>query len=243
LPLRKSKGRKDCIFVITQSFDDIKILQKIQQALGFGKRYTQSKTQKTARYIVQDQKNIGLLILLFNGNIVLSTRKERFLVFVSAFNQLVEKSNLRKKNVQPKAIVKPKHQSPIPTLKDAWFSGLTDSEGCFYAYGSQKHIGFRIGFSLHQKGLANKFILEHYSQLFTVGAVRSHFYAENWGKGCIEGFKSCLKLLPYFDKFSLQSKKAYAFNFCSCAKARENGKKFVKRYLKEITRLLKKEQS
>ena len=74
-----SKTKNSLQFVITQSTEDIKILDYIKDNLGFGKVINQG--ERTSRFIVQDLKNLHLLILLFNGNIILPTRKNKFKEF------------------------------------------------------------------------------------------------------------------------------------------------------------------
>ena len=75
-----TKRNKEMQFVITQSTDDVDILHLIVEQLGFGKVIKQGK--RTSRFIVQDLYNMHLLILLFNGNLVLPTRKKMFKTFL-----------------------------------------------------------------------------------------------------------------------------------------------------------------
>lgn len=86
--------RGDLAFVITQSTTDIQILNYIKDNLGFGKVIKQSKKQNTHRFVIQDNKNLYLICLLFNGNMVFPTRKARFLTFLSFFNEKRLKQNL-----------------------------------------------------------------------------------------------------------------------------------------------------
>ena len=109
--------RGDLSFVITQSTIDIQSLNYIKDNLGFGKVIKQSVKQNTQRYIVQDVKNLILVCLLFNGNMVFPTRNARFTTFLSSFNE-----KLLKKNIP---IIQPIHTCILPTLKDGWISGIT----------------------------------------------------------------------------------------------------------------------
>lgn len=86
--------RGDLSFVVTQSTTDIQSLNYIKDNLGFGKVIKQSIKQNTHRFVIQDTKNIFLICLLFNGNIVFPTRKARFLTFLSSFNEKLLKKNL-----------------------------------------------------------------------------------------------------------------------------------------------------
>jgi LAGLIDADG endonuclease len=78
--------RGDLQIIISQSTFNVKVLYYIKNNLGFGKVIQQSKSNKTHRYIVQDMKNLSLISLIFNGNMVFFTRNARFLIFLSAFN-------------------------------------------------------------------------------------------------------------------------------------------------------------
>lgn len=93
--------RGDLSFVITQSTVDVQILNYIRDNLGpsfsflsfpflirssfgmksFGKVIMQSKKSNTHRFIIQDLKNLHLICLLFNGNMVFPSRQARFLTF------------------------------------------------------------------------------------------------------------------------------------------------------------------
>ncbi|OTA49161.1 hypothetical protein K449DRAFT_317739, partial [Hypoxylon sp. EC38] len=53
------------VFVITQGNVDIKVLEYIKETLGFGKVIPQSAN--TSRYVIQNKKEIELIIHLFNG--------------------------------------------------------------------------------------------------------------------------------------------------------------------------------
>lgn len=80
-------------FVVTQSTEGIKILNFIQNTLGFGKVIKQGI--RTSRFIVQDINNIYLLILLFNGNLILPSRKLKFRTFLDNFNNKISKGKIK----------------------------------------------------------------------------------------------------------------------------------------------------
>lgn len=103
--------RGDLAFVITQSTTDVKSLYYIRETLGFGTVIKQSVKQNTHRFVIQDIKNLYLICLLFNGNMVFPTRKARFLTFLSAFNEKLLKKNLN--------TITPLDTYVIPSLKDA----------------------------------------------------------------------------------------------------------------------------
>jgi cytochrome c oxidase subunit 1 len=81
--------------VITQSTTDVDTLYYIKDNLGFGKVIKQSIKQNTHRFVLQDIKNIYLICLLFNGNMVFPTRKARFLTFLTNLNEKLLKYKKR----------------------------------------------------------------------------------------------------------------------------------------------------
>jgi hypothetical protein len=66
---------------------DVQVLHYIQSILGFGHVIKQG--EDTSRFIVQDKVGLSLIILLFNGNIVLPSKLNSFKAFLIAFNNLV----------------------------------------------------------------------------------------------------------------------------------------------------------
>jgi hypothetical protein len=97
-------------FVITQSTSDVASLYYIKDNLGFGKVISQSTKQKTHRFIIQDYKNLYLICLLFNGNMVFPTRNGRFITFLSSFNEKVIKNKEK--------LILPLYNTVLPSLND-----------------------------------------------------------------------------------------------------------------------------
>ena len=191
-------------FVVTQSSLDLDILNYIRDNLGFGKVIKQSIKQNTHRFIVQDIKNIHLICLLFNGNMVFPTRNARFLTFLSSFNERLIRKNLK--------TITPLDTCVLPSLQDGWLSGITDggAAGSFTCSLLSSSSAFRYRFILTQKWEANKYVLEHILKIFKEysieGSVVSH-HAENVWEVRINGLKNCQGLFIYFDNFNLLSKK------------------------------------
>jgi len=102
--------RGDLSFVVVQSTNDVQILNYIKDTLGFGRVVVQSSKLKTHRFIVSDMKNLFIICLLFNGNMVFPTRNARFLTFLSSFNE-----KLLKLNHNP---ISPLIDCVTPTLQD-----------------------------------------------------------------------------------------------------------------------------
>ena len=194
--------RGDLSFVVTQSSLDLDILNYIRDNLGFGKVIKQSIKQNTHRFIVQDIKNIHLICLLFNGNMVFPTRNARFLTFLSSFNERLIRKNLK--------TITPLDTCVLPSLQDGWLSGITDGEGSFTCSLLSSSSAFRYRFILTQKWEANKYVLEHILKILKEysieGSVVSH-HAENVWEVRINGLKNCQGLFIYFDNFNLLSKK------------------------------------
>ena len=205
--------RGDLSFVVTQSTTDIQSLNYIKDNLGFGKVIKQSIKQNTHRFVIQDTKNIFLICLLFNGNIVFPTRKARFLTFLSSFNEKLLKKNL--------TTIFPLDTCVTPSLNDGWISGITDGEGCFTCSLLSNSSAYRFRYILTQKWEANKHVLEHIMNLFFPSAGRPFGSKDGFlTKGCVvphsapgvwelrvNGVKNCLGLFPYFDEYSFITKK------------------------------------
>ena len=194
--------RGDLSFVITQSTMDVKSLYYIKDNLGFGKVIKQSVKQNTHRFVIQDIRNLYLICLLFNGNMVFPTRNARFLTFLSSFNEKLLKKNF--------TTIAHSDVCSIPSLKDGWLSGITDGEGCFTCSLLSNSPSYRFRYILTQKWDANKDVLEHLSTILSeylaIGAVVPHSASDVWELR-INGVKNCKGLFTYFDEYSLITKK------------------------------------
>jgi len=115
--------------------------------LGFGKVIQQSVKQKTHRFIVQDIKNLFLICLIFNGNMVFPTRNARFLTFLSIFNEKLLKTNLRKLKLKLEPI-NMMNTLVLPSLKDDWVAGIIEGEGSFTVFILSNSSAFRFRYIL-----------------------------------------------------------------------------------------------
>jgi len=194
--------RGDLAFVITQSTTDVRSLNYIKDNICFGKVIKQSVKQNTHRFIIQDIKNLYLICLLFNGNMVFPTRKARFLTFLCSLNEKLLKKNL--------ATITPLDVCVTPSLKDGWLSGITDGEGCFTCSILSNNSGYRFRYILTQKWEVNKYILEHVLSLLDTylveGCVVPHSVNNVWELR-VNGVKNCKGLFKYFDEYMLITKK------------------------------------
>ena len=184
-------NRGDLSFVITQSTSDIQVLYFIVETLGFGKVIRQSAT--TSRFSVQNKKEIELIVSLFNGNLILPSKKKSFELFLLAFNSWGSQGKLRLDEVE---LI---NSEILPSLNDSWLAGFTDAEGCFSCSFLANSNAFRIRYQIAQKGMINLPVLQHLAIIFEKGKVLPHFVADV-NEFIIVGLKSCESVFSYFDK-------------------------------------------
>lgn len=203
------------MFVITQSSEDIPILEYIQQNLSFGKIIKHGK--RTHRFVVQSILEIYMILLIFNGNIILPTRQKNFLTFLNSFNCSMTKKCID--NLDFYSIIPPKGQSKhiYPSNMNNWIAGFTDAEGCFTISFFKKVPCIR--YILSHSGETNLPILNHFIDLFKSGTIQPHSIQSNYSY-VLSGIKNCFRIHDYFQKFPLKSKKRWSYkkwqylNFC-----------------------------
>lgn len=204
------KGRPT--FVITQK--EKQVLLDIQKVLGFG---IVREYKSFSRFYVLDKKNIYLLTLLFNGNLVLQHRNSQLAYWIKALNNSpsLASQRLDSQFVQIKFIDK----LIQPTIHDAWLSGFTDAEGCFNVKIDRRSntvTGFRVmlRFILDQKN--SEYLFLHIREIFGYGSISSR------DRGCcfpkngvyryqVTSFKGLIPIRNYFLLFPLKSKKRLSF--------------------------------
>jgi len=194
-------NRGDLAFVITQATNDKQILEYIKEVLGFGKVIPQSAI--TSRYVTQNKREIDIIISIFNGNIILPSRQQKFAIFIEGFNIWAIKGKIR---LDP---VELKNRFILPTLNNAWLAGFTDGEGCFTCSIHDKK-GFSFNFNISQKWESNIKILEYFCTLFKGGIVSKH-HQENTYEFRIGGLNNCKEVFPYFDNYTLYTKKSLSY--------------------------------
>lgn len=189
-------SRGTAIFVITQYTGDIKILQYIQQTLGFGRVIKQGP--RTSRFVVEDISSVSLLPALFNGNLVLPLKQASFAQFLEAFNN--------RSNAPVVAFIS---TLVTPTLNDYWLCGITDAEGCFTCSLLGNSKAYRFRFMLAQLGAINLPVLAHLTTLIG-GVVRPHTAVEV-NELTVNGVRNMTRVFDYFDSHQLLSKKAKSY--------------------------------
>lgn len=193
--------RGDLAFVVTQSTSDIGVLHYIKETLNFGKVISQSV--KTSRYVTQSKREIEIIISLFNGNVVLPTRQIKIENFILGFNLWADKGAIRLDSVIPiKNLI-------LPNLNNSWLAGFTDAEGCFTCSIGEKK-GFSFNYSIAQKGESNLVILKELSVVFKAGIVSSHHVKDVY-EYRISGVRNCPNIFPYFDEYTLLTKKSVSY--------------------------------
>jgi Cytochrome C and Quinol oxidase polypeptide I/LAGLIDADG endonuclease len=174
--------RGDLSFVVTQGTPNIQVLHHIQNVLGFGSVVKQGP--RTHRFSVYQLAHLKALILLFNGNIVLPTRKPRFNAFINQYNVKCALNPIpyRKAKV-------------LPSLYDNWLLGFTEAEGCFTVSSSTKSAQY----TLSQKGVENLPVFSHIMLLFGVGHIEGHHKKASYSL-IISGCSALGAIYAYFDR-------------------------------------------
>jgi len=175
----------------------------IKDTFKFGRVIKQGKL--TYRFIVEQKLLIQLIVLIFNGNMVLPSRIKRFNKFLDIYNKKAIKGKIL---VKPIEFVIPKNE---PSLRNAWLSGFTDSEGCF-SITIRKTTGFSIRFILSQKHEENLTLLSKLILLLNVGQIENHYKKDNFSY-IVSGLKNCSKIIEsnYFEQFPLKTNKKNSY--------------------------------
>lgn len=140
------------------------------------------------RQIVNKKEDIFLLLHLFNGNIILPTRKIQFHRFLTTYNGLT-------------CVIPPINYltgSFQPSLEDLWLLGFTEAEGCFTISFLSNNIAYRTRYILSQKEDINLPILSYLIKQFGVGVIESHHQKENYSY-IVSGLNNVIQIYFYFD--------------------------------------------
>ncbi|KAM9967969.1 hypothetical protein ACTFIW_000505 (mitochondrion) [Dictyostelium discoideum] len=200
-------NRNDLMFIVTQGIDNLDVLNEIKDTFGFGVLTNQGKSKRVWRFVVQDLVNIELIILLFNGNIILPKRQVRFRNFIEQYNVKT------KKGIRFEKIEEIKRKL-VPSLNTAWISGFTDSEGCFtISIINQEKL--RIKYIISQKGEENISKLSKLIELFETGVIEAHNSQKQNYSYIVVGLKNITtKFLTkkYFETYPLKTTKKMSYN-------------------------------
>lgn len=192
--------RGELSFIITQGAANKELLLHIQRTLHMGSVILQGK--RVYRFIVYKRAHIELLIHLFNGNLVLPSRKIQLCRFLAAFNAkpLGALGGQAFKAVRASsALITYQGSSKFPSQDTQWLLGFTEAEGCFTISLLSNSKAYRTRFILSQKGDVNLPVLSHLISVFQTGAIEGHSKKDNFSF-VVSGLKNVLKLYDYFDK-------------------------------------------
>jgi hypothetical protein len=107
-------------FSIGLSQKDFAVLEYIEKELGFGNILPDDSGYRTAcNFRIWNKEHLGIIIEIFNGNIVLDKVQKRFELFVNAYNK------------RYKTTVVIKKRTKVLDLNNPWFSGFTDAGRLF----------------------------------------------------------------------------------------------------------------
>lgn len=130
--------RGDLQFVITQGVNNLYILYRIKDFLGYGRVVKQAV--KIFRFIIQDIFYLEKIIELLNGNLILKKKRKQLERFILSYNKFYNKNIIYKENL-----------NNFNLLDNAWLCGFTDGDGCFNIVYNQVSKRFDIRFILSQK--------------------------------------------------------------------------------------------
>ena len=210
------KGRPT--FVLCQK--EGAILYHIQSVLGFGKV---RQSGKYYRYSVTNLKEILILCVLFNGNLVLPyriTQLGRWIININA--SLINdksQSDAKHRGLQPhfNFIAEIEHiVAPVtPTLTDAWISGFTDAEGTFNVIviarpDSATGYRVRVRFFIDQKNALAELL--NIRNLFGFGRVKLRNETDAVYRYSNDSLIGQQSICDYFKSFPLKTKKGASFD-------------------------------
>jgi len=178
-------NRRELSFILTQGILNVNLLYLIQNKLKMGHVIKQGP--RVYRLVINKKEDLRLIILLFNGNILLPSRKTQFNLFLIAYNQ---------KNVPIDYII----NNSIISLDNPWLLGFTEAEGCFTISLLTNSLAYRTRFILTQKGDINVPILSSLILLFNTGHLEAHSKKDNFSF-IVPGLSNVELIYNYFDKF------------------------------------------
>lgn len=179
--------RNELSFILIQGAANKIILENIWNQLSLGHIIKQNL--RVYRLIIQKKIEIELILYLFNGNIVLPSRKIQFEKFYTVF---VNKNNLFLNNYQ--------NNRNFPSADNAWLLGFVEAEGCFTVSLLSNSNAFRTRFVISQKGDINLPVLSQLILIFNTGFVDGHHVKDNYNF-TVSGLTNIVKIYFYFDKY------------------------------------------
>lgn len=189
-------NRNELSFILIQGNLNLPLLTYIQNNLHMGNIIKQGP--RVHRLIINKKEHIKLIILLFNGNILLPSRKTQFNKFLIAFNN---------KTDHPIEYI---FNSSHISLSNPWLLGFTEAEGCFSISFLKNSVAFHTRFIISQKGDTNVPLLSQLILLFNVGYIEAHSNKDNYSY-IVNGLNNVQKLYHYFDQFEFVGIKGQSY--------------------------------
>lgn len=193
--------RNELSFILVQGTLNLGVLQQIRDTLNMGQIIKQGP--RVYRQIIQKKEYIRQIILLFNGNIILPSRKIQFNKFLNAFNLKAPQSV---GSIPISYITTTKYI----TLDNPWLLGFTEAEGCFTISFLNNSLAFRTRYIISQKGDINVPILSQLILLFQGGKIEAHSKKDNYSY-IMSGITNVEKLYIYFDKYDFKGIKGQSY--------------------------------
>ena len=178
-------NRKELSFIVTQGQANLQLLEGIYNKINLGHIIKQGP--RVYRLIIQKREELTFIILLFNGNIVLPSRKIQFHKFLLVYNSKVKNSEVLYRNGHC-----------LPSYKNLWILGFTEAEGCFTVSFLSNSNAFRTRYIVSQKGDINLPILSEFIHVFKTGCVEGHSVKNHYSY-IVSSLNNVQLIYPYFD--------------------------------------------
>ena len=222
---------------------DKELLEKIFNFFNVGKIYI--RKDGYIEYIVNSMKDIEVIINHFNNYTLITQKLSDYKIFKLVFELIKEKKHLTKQGFQeilslkasfnnglseelkivfPNIIPSLRPQTITPKLetKDPhWVSGFVDGDGCFYISLTNNLTGVGLVFKITQH-TRDKDLLKEFVNYFNCG--RYSLSSPDAGDFIVTKFEDIYtKIIPFFNKYSLQGSKSLDFSdFNSAAELIKN---------------------
>lgn len=186
-------------FRITQSSKDAQVLFLIKKSLGFGVVRVQDKKKNTHCFRVRDKEGLFKIISIFNGNLFLSSTKEKFKLWLCAYNKKYIKDIFYIEGINK------------PNLNNSWLCGFTDAEGCFtcsITNENKPRTGCLISlrFILSQKSNFNE--MKYLAEMLNG---KTHYLKGYDGYNVTVNATKLSLVVNYFNTYSLKTKKVIVY--------------------------------
>lgn len=201
--------RKNLIAVELRAQDE-RFIVYLHSKINVGTIRAISLKKGIYRWQTKKVREVYLLCLLFNGNLVFPENALKF----KAYLEKVHKSLFFKNEKR----IKFNRECVLPKFNNGWFSGYTDSRGMFYVwFPTTSNTIYKIAIRFFQDLENNTLILKYLSH-----TLRST-YGENVFKSevkrinkkvwaiCIDDLKSSECLISYYNEYPLRSKRVLKY--------------------------------